>query len=250
MAELKLTNPNSGTIQLTNDPGPKWLTSTQTEGLRFDDAGVSFTTGGTSVTPLSGLPIGTELSFHKENTGSANTINAPSGETIEGESSILLGLEKDKAVIRKATSTDWSIEVDSRLIYASYTGTNEVAGPATPAIIQFDTQVGDAYSTVTTGASWKFTAPMGGVYLVSSNADAPAATSTQSVMVIGVYKNGVSAKNVYVDVMIGGVSGCNYNLAFTISLAKDDYIDLRLSTSSNNGGTYSTRNIEITRIGN
>lgn len=107
MAELKLTNPNSGTIQLTNDPGRKWLTSTQTEGLRFDDAGVSFTTGGTSVTPLSGLPIGTELSFHKENTGSANTINAPSGETFPA--TLTLTSEGDFWTIRKVASTEWRL---------------------------------------------------------------------------------------------------------------------------------------------
>lgn len=118
MAELILTNPNSGTIQLTDDPGPKWLTSTQTEGLRFDDAGVSFTVGGTSVTPLSGLPIGTELSFHKENTGSANTINAPSGETIStlGLSSIDLSDEGESMTIRKVQDTVWSVPYSSEVV--------------------------------------------------------------------------------------------------------------------------------------
>ncbi len=120
-------------------------------------------------------------------------------------------------------------------------------------IIDFATQTFDTHGAVTTGASWKFTAPIAGKYQVSAHTGIGAATDGGARQLF-IYKNGSvwsqslqekqSTTSVAIYVQVCDLVQCNAG----------DTIDLRYS--QNSGGTLSFTSISdriwvsILRVGN
>lgn len=103
-------------------------------------------------------------------------------------------------------------EYDGRVIAASY---KTAAGQNTNVIIDFDTKVFDTHNAVTTGASWKFTAPVSGKYQINST------LRSNTGVEIHLYKNG-SLFTKLNDTVAAVVVGSSY----TIDLVVGDYIHL------------------------
>lgn len=53
-------------------------------------------------------------------------------------------------------------------VYRTSAGQSIPSGGATNTVVNFDTQIVDTHSAVTTGASWQFVAPLAGSYLVAA----------------------------------------------------------------------------------
>lgn len=111
--------------------------------------------------------------------------------------------------------------------------------------INFDGRNFDSFNAVTTGASWRFTAPISGTFEVTCHLLHSAGANTQ----VNIHKNGtVFASMIYLDPTVYENAG-----SLLIKLNAGDYIDLR-NTSSYTfvGTTLSTQRgyININRVGN
>lgn len=106
--------------------------------------------------------------------------------------------------------------------------------------IDFSTRDFDTHGAVTTGSGWKFTAPVAGIYRISS----PMLTTSASIVTMSVYKNGTL--NSYLTDVDNVRISCGSTM---IKLLAGDYIDLRFSASRTTAAsTYLSVSIE--RIGN
>jgi hypothetical protein len=106
-----------------------------------------------------------------------------------------------------------------------YCSANQSNSPSTP--INFDTKIDDTHTAVATG-TWKFTAPISGLYIAGGSHNSASGTG----FYIQLYKNGTKVMgNVgYVD----GTGTCSYFAL--IRLNAGDYIDLRGSSSNSASG--------------
>ena len=92
-------------------------------------------------------------------------------------------------------------------------------------IVQYNTVVEDTHNAITTGSSWKFTAPKSGIYEVKAFIQAANATTGSGTLEMSVWKNGTRNKASTIHVLSAQsqeVLGC-----FAIKLNQGDYIDLR-----------------------
>jgi hypothetical protein len=103
--------------------------------------------------------------------------------------------------------------------------------------INFQSKVEDTHSAVTVGASWKFTTPTPGVYLLESTVVGANASTT-----VRLFKNGSPLKNIGSTVV-----GSNTDNVTTIRLAAGDIVDLRPQGNGIAAGALSS--ISISRIG-
>jgi len=109
----------------------------------------------------------------------------------------------------------------SEKIIAKYgVSANRSTDSSTP--INMDTRIIDTHGAVTTGASWKFTAPRAGPYRVSA-----ALEMTTSTGLLSVYKNGVD--NSFMGQFGAAVGGGGTTI---VQLIAGDYIDFRVNTGS------------------
>lgn len=132
----------------------------------------------------------------------------------------------------------------SELVAASYFLSANQAVVANVTAINFDTKEFDTHSAVSTGASWKFTAPISGTYSVSGTA----INTTGGVNQI-LYKNNVAFK------LVGGSTNTfNVNYSGNLILVAGDFIELRSNSATTFiGGALSASlgsNINIIRVGN
>lgn len=120
------------------------------------------------------------------------------------------------------------------------------SAPGADTQFNFDTKIYDTVGAVTTGASWKFTAPIAGKYSVRITVDQGSATNGT----IKLYKN--STADTVLLSLTGGASGVFFSGSTDISLLAGDFIDTRPGgTSTINGGTAPfLSTISIARIGN
>lgn len=132
-----------------------------------------------------------------------------------------------------------------------YSTNTAQAVTATPTIIDFEDQVYDSGSLVTTGAAWKFTAPSTGYYNVSVflTLDS-AANTTPHGATLSIYKGGslltcigrVTGPTATFLLSVGGTA--------TINLTASEYIDIRLSqdvgasVNTFNDGVYNWVSVE------
>jgi hypothetical protein len=131
---------------------------------------------------------------------------------------------------------------------AYYANANFSSSTSTPA--DFNTKIYDSCtpSCVTTGASWKFTAPQSRKYRVHAWIDGgPAAASLDNLFI---YKNGSQFQLLATNNAVGnyGIDGTT-----TIDLIKGEYVDIRNSFSATyGGGAITSRNshIEIEAVAN
>ena len=141
-------------------------------------------------------------------------------------------------------------------VTASYTtAAGQSISNSTADIINFDTKDFDTHGAVTTGASWKFTAPISGFYNVSSVILFASSAATQGNAIdLQVFKNG----SVYKRMSYKTIESTFSNFIGTqgqasVTLNAGDYIDIRVSynrtggnTSLHNSSTYN--HVEISRI--
>jgi hypothetical protein len=145
-------------------------------------------------------------------------------------------------------------------IAARYTSTSTANITGTDTQINFDTKDYDTMGAVTTGASWKFTAPIPGKYIVKAKAETSntGCTSTSSHFTLSVYKNNGSRAELLDDRICNITGGYRKVLAgsTSINLVAGDYIDVRISdgdATTHALAAFATDNvtsIEIERIGN
>jgi hypothetical protein len=134
------------------------------------------------------------------------------------------------------------------ILQSNGTTWNSVANAVTPAVgasyycsvnqtttsgnpINFDTSTFDTNSAVTTGSSWKFTAPYTGYYQITMSSSS---TATSSTILYQIYKNGSIFNGSFADGPTADVyPGVG---AYTISLNAGDYVDVRPNVSTTISG--------------
>lgn len=124
---------------------------------------------------------------------------------------------------------------------------------STTTIVNFATEAFDSHDAVTVGSSWKFTAPIDGIYRITSIVTF--AANATGVRQLDIYKNGAS--NAIIGLTPYTISTGTSTLfggAASLDLTKGDYVDIR--AWQNSGGALAlisnaTANvISIERVGN
>lgn len=125
-------------------------------------------------------------------------------------------------------------------VAAAYVVTANVA-LTSGAQVNFDTKDYDTHGAVTTGASWKFTAPISGIYSLQGFMSLTAATAND----LAIYKNGSSIRRV------GRIEAGNGEgfITGSIKLLAGDAIDIRPTSTNGTTGASSLCYVAITRIG-
>jgi hypothetical protein len=107
---------------------------------------------------------------------------------------------------------------------------------ATWTIVDFDSRELDTHRAVTTGASWRFTAPVEGVYVVSASIMFAATTTWADGEVgdLSVYKNGSLVFSLDRTNSNGSSASVNMRLGGSTAVRLDvaDYIDIRIYQGS------------------
>lgn len=146
----------------------------------------------------------------------------------------------------------------SETVAASYkVSTNTQAITNSQTIVNFDTSIYDTHGAVTTGASWKFTAPVAGFYTIKTAFQTSAFISSgvNNATLMTLYKNGTAFRVVAIVYSMStstcrkaGLGGCD------IYLNAGDYIDIRSLNTGNeasvtmDGTGTSTVYIDISKI--
>ena len=127
---------------------------------------------------------------------------------------------------------------------------------ASTTIIDFEDKQWDSHNAVTTGASWKFTAPISGIYSVSAIvAFGSLAWTAGHVLDLYLFKNGSNFKGFDIMRVEGSVTDVMARQGTrTVRLLAGQYIDVRLyhnrGSASTLNGSAEYVNISIDRIGN
>lgn len=135
-----------------------------------------------------------------------------------------------------------SSEEDGRVCSARYTTvTGQTNTTGSTAILNYNVADFDTHAAVTTGASWKFTAPLPGKYRVTAGITCDAATTT-SASRLELYKNGSLHSLIDYRVTPSTTRVSGYGSG-AVNLVAGDYIDVRW-----NNGDSATRTL-ITTVG-
>ena len=147
----------------------------------------------------------------------------------------------------------------SESVYAQYsTGAGQLIPNATVTLVDYATKDFDSHNAVTTGGSWKFTAPISGLYQVSCQwAYAPSTYAGTSTFTCFLYKNGASHGIQLGKHRTENGSASSQPAESGIALVKlnaGDYIDFRQyqdnGLSENLEATNSANYVSIIRVGN
>lgn len=120
----------------------------------------------------------------------------------------------------------------------STTAGQSIAATGTAAIVDFGTKAYDSHGAVTTGASWKFTAPTSGKYTVEAGMayDSALAWAAGNNFSFQVYKNGSQHSNLhYENVQAGTTTLYTMVGSVDIDLLAGDYIDIRAANTRTAG---------------
>jgi len=140
----------------------------------------------------------------------------------------------------------------TEIVAASYTGTSgTITAGGTRFIVDAPTKVYDTHNAVTTGASWKFTAPISGIYTVKYISQHASATYTTGAgLSAELYKNGsfysslTNSHSQQAATAVGPVlSG-----SMDVSLNAGDYIDVREAIGGSVAATINSSIIAISRV--
>jgi hypothetical protein len=135
-----------------------------------------------------------------------------------------------------SSSVQTSDQTDTRVVAAKAQISS--GSPVANSQINYSTVIIDTHGAITTGASWKYTAPVGGVYRVSI-----AHSTGASNNLFGLFKNGTMESNM---AFVLGSAGSNAicGSSTTLSLNAGDFIDIRPGSSNGSftsgGGTGSS----------
>lgn len=121
------------------------------------------------------------------------------------------------------SNTVMSQDSDTRVVSANYTGTGSAGvNNGSYGIIDCSVKTFDTHNAVTTGASWKFTAPVAGYYDVFANVVFNSIITAQ--LDAAIYKNGS-------EVLHGAEMSTGYSAwaAGVVQMNAGDYVDIRVS---------------------
>lgn len=146
----------------------------------------------------------------------------------------------------------------SESVIARYTQSSGQSIPnSTRTIVDFNIKDYDSHNAVTTGASWKFTAPISGTYRISANVlFTNVAWTAGSATFSDLYKNGATYASSN-DRVVQAAFNNHYGpdpLNVTVRLLAGEYIDFRIFQNRGSATTmYTSSNfnyISIERVGN
>ncbi len=197
------------------------------------------TTGASTITitlPAASSNGGRTLVVTKVDNGTGKiTIARAGSDTVAGLTSVDVGVGALNqyatcTLVSDGTATWGYITPPTDVIAASYHMSSSTSTTAANPI-NFDTKEFDTHSAVTTGASWKFTAPVAGIY------EFGVWLEFSTGHFCNLYKNGTRF-----NYTLGSASTLTYGTAiYLISLAAGDYIDARPdSTITVTGGTLAS----------
>lgn len=149
-----------------------------------------------------------------------------------------------------------SILTATESVNARYTSTGSQAFTTSDVQVNFDTKDYDSHSAVTTGATWKFTAPISGKYAVKTTMQTGSFTGVVGNNIVAIlYKTGSLFSKLDLkgcettSSQIKALSGSD-----TVSLLAGDTLDIRINRDSglsvSLSGTGSNVHIAIERVGN
>lgn len=192
--------------------------------------------------------LGTDSALSTQSRFNANTIipNLKAGDYIE-----IYHLSSANTTIQSGTANTFaslsrisgpSAIAASETVSASYyisTGGGQSIANTGDIIVNYATKVFDSHNAVTTGASWKFTAPVAGKYQVNESCwFVSSVYSIANITYINIYKNGAY--------LLGGPATTaqtttsvllSNSASAIISLNAGDYIDFRVSNNRTAGAT-------------
>ena len=171
----------------------------------------------------------------------------PGSDGLNGSDRALARFYNDSGSDIVSSVTQWHV---NELLYGPISARYDSdAGQEIPngteTIVNFDsTTLGyDIYSAVTTGASWKFTAPLAGVYHISFGCLISGAFDAGETVIANIYKNNIDyARTFWGEAHAGGTFVFTPNGATDMYMAKGDYFDIRLY--QNSGGALNLDNNE------
>ncbi len=137
-------------------------------------------------------------------------------------------------------------------VSAKYTGASTAATPNSGTVFDYDTKVWDTHGAVTTGAAWKFTAPISGRYAVSASLAMNASVVQGYTMTV--YHNTTAKENGYVVRPTALNYNLNANVSTVLRLLAGDYIQVKHSVDVATGSFMvagpELQYITIDRVGN
>lgn len=146
-----------------------------------------------------------------------------------------------------SSSVQTSDNTDTRVVVARYTASSSAAIPDSATVFDFSTKSIDTHGAVTTGASWKFTAPVYGYYKVTSIIPISGG-SVASRFDTALRKNGSTYKTSFITqpgtsstVLTGGISEL-------VELNAGDYIDITFFETVNGGSFTNSQSIVVERV--
>ena len=187
------------------------------------------------------------------------SIRAVSGSTTDVD--IIVGRYVTGTTNWGANGFKWRLEKRSGLaagevpptVYAYYCSAT-TSSVANSVILQWNTKVEDTHNAVTTGAAWKFTAPVAGLYdVVCQLETADAALVPGDVVQFNIFQNTTAATTFGSCECADGTAPLIAAGSAKIRLAAGDYIQVKASTAKtgltmyNNDARWNW--VQITRIG-
>mgnify|MGYP007071575286 CR=1 FL=1 len=184
-------------------------------------------------------PSVTYVTFGSGSSGN-NSFGKLNGSTVAANTEVV-GLFCSVPVAGWSSSVQMSDSTDTRVVAARYsTAAGQSIATSSIVVVDFGTKTSDTHSSVTTGASWKFTAPVSGKYSVKASIRMSSSTTTGGTFLY-LYKNGSAvSSNVYTNQQSTNGIMAMPVLVDTIDLIAGDYIDFRISHA--NAGSLSIYN--------
>jgi hypothetical protein len=150
-------------------------------------------------------------------------------------------------VVGLSSSVQMSNDTDTRVVAARYEASSHT-GAMVAGVVNYDTKIIDTHNAVTTGPSWRFTAPVSGFYRVAGQIEAN--SSGAGTVTVQVRKNGASSaqSNGPVNAATNFVTPQAESI---LSLSAGDYIEIVETPSTGTwtrGGIPSTNYVNIERI--
>lgn len=166
-----------------------------------------------------------DLEMNAGDTAKINAVSTTNSSTLKGGSSLYTNFNIKK--LSSPTTISATETVAAR--YTSSAG-QSIANASSP-IVDFETKDYDTHGAVTTGANWKFTAPIAGLYSVKTllrYGNTLAWTAGQYVSTL-LYKKGssFSTQDTLMQATVTPAQAPSASLVDTVQLNAGDYIDIR-----------------------
>jgi hypothetical protein len=208
--------PSGITIDLT-----KFNAAQNNQDLNFG-SGVTLWTGGnaTHVSAIAGVISNSGFSLQATSYGPFGSSNGSLSNA-----AVRIGIDAMFPVTGWSSNSVQSADTDTRVVQATYYLLNGSANLSVTSntSINYDTKITDTHGAVTVGGgTWKFTAPVVGLYEINTTLQSAATASS-----VNLYKNGADYLHL-TYVASGGLAPATA----TVLLNAGDYIDLRPSITS------------------